>query len=434
MDNNIVLPATFRKKSPAERLTMMRKAILSSPQLSDESNSAHQSEQKDTLEEKLIHIENTLLLPNTIVSDMSNTMIESAIGGIMIPIGIVKNVKVNGQIVHIPIATEEASVISAASYAATILSNATKKQNKEQHSHGIVAKSSPALQIAQISLEQVNAQGEQSLTEQWSRIQTTLMSLLSKMHKRGGGLRGSQFRRLLSGLVVFQFTVDVRDAMGANIVNSAAEAIAPLLEEITGGHTLAAILSNYSEERTANAHFILEEKYLPATHIPSHLAAQKIAHMSLWAKEDMFRAVTHNKGIMNGISGLALATGNDTRAFEAATHALATSKAVDPHYYSSYSPLSHFDYSEGQLKAELEIPALLATVGGATSHPVAQWSFRVLSINSNKAIQSHQLNCIAAALGLAQNFAALFALVSTGIQHGHLQYHHKKLHTKSPLL
>ena len=207
-------------------------------------------------------------------------MVESAVGGMMVPIGIVKNLKVNGRVVHVPVATEEASVISAASYAAIILANASTahtvtNHNDKQQIGGIVAKSSPALQVAQISLDKVSAEGERALTQQWDSIQSKLMSLLHKMHKRKGGLRNSQFRRLISGLVVFHFTVDVCDAMGANIVNNVAEAIASFLEEVTGGHKLAAILTNYSEERIAKASFILEERYLPATHIPSSLAAQK---------------------------------------------------------------------------------------------------------------------------------------------------------------
>ncbi len=393
MDGDVLLKNSFGRTGPKERLAELGTHLSFS-------------------DEELTSLKDSFLLPNAKLEEFSRASIESSVGVFPLPLGVVRNVPMSEQFVHVPLAVEEASVVSGASYAAKILS----------YSKGITSKSEAALQLAQIALLQVGTEGEQALLRQWGQVQDRLMSLLERMHARGGGLRGSEYRRLPSGIFVFHFTVDVRDAMGANIVNTAAERLAPLLEEITGGSRLGAILSNYSEQRIASAQCILEDRHLPRSSLGSQKIAERISQMGKWAEEDLWRAVTHNKGIMNGVSALALATGNDFRALEAAAHALASSMSPDSQHASRYGPLSTYEYSEGQLSMSIQIPALFATVGGATSHPVAQWSFRVLGINLKKEINAHMLNRIAASLGLVQNFAALLALVTTGIQHGHRKH------------
>jgi hydroxymethylglutaryl-CoA reductase len=209
--------------------------------------------------------------------------------------------------------------------------------------------------------------------------------------------------------------VDVRDAMGANILNTAAESLRPVLEAESGGVSLMAILSNAALDRTAGASFAIPAWRL-ARAIPEGMtaleAARRIALASDIAQEDPTRAVTHNKGIMNGITSLALATMNDARAVEAAAHAWASRDG-------SYRGLSTFRVQDDALIGELSLPLPFATVGGAIDlHPAAQASLRILG-----SPDANRLSRIAAALGLAQNLAALLALTTYGIQHGHMRLH-----------
>jgi hydroxymethylglutaryl-CoA reductase len=209
--------------------------------------------------------------------------------------------------------------------------------------------------------------------------------------------------------------IDVRDAMGANRLNAAAERARPLLEEMGRGRVLMAILTNAAEERRAGACFSLPVDRLGVRLPPGMSAAEaarRIAAASRLAQEDPSRAVTHNKGIMNGISSLALATLNDTRAIEAAAHAWAARGG-------SYRGLSRYTVEGGVLRGDIELPLALATAGGSVDfHPASRASLAILG-NPD----ARRLARIAAALGLAQNLAALLALVTTGIQQGHMRYH-----------
>jgi hydroxymethylglutaryl-CoA reductase len=217
--------------------------------------------------------------------------------------------------------------------------------------------------------------------------------------------------------------IDVRDAMGANILNSAAEHLRPYLEQLCGGRALMCILGNAAEERRAGARFALPLEALPQAAGPQggmapscKELARRIVSAGELAREDPQRAVTHNKGIMNGITSLALATMNDTRAVEAAAHAWA---ARDGRYRS----LSSYRCDGRTLEGELELPLPLATVGGAVGfHPASRLALKVLGRPD-----ARRLARIAAALGLAQNLAALLALVSGGIQRGHMRYHAARL-------
>jgi hydroxymethylglutaryl-CoA reductase len=213
--------------------------------------------------------------------------------------------------------------------------------------------------------------------------------------------------------------IDVRDSMGANRLNTAAELIRPLLEELSGGRTLMAILSNEARDRIAGAQCEIPcaklEHLLPPA-MSGEEAARRIAAASALAQEDPSRAVAHNKGIMNGVSSLALATMNDTRAIEAAAHAWAARNG-------NYAGISTWNVENGRLTGWLEMPLPMATTGGSVGfHPAARASLRILGFPD-----APRLCRIAAAVGLAQNFAALLALVTHGIQKGHMRYHFARL-------
>jgi hydroxymethylglutaryl-CoA reductase len=212
--------------------------------------------------------------------------------------------------------------------------------------------------------------------------------------------------------------VDVRDAQGANRLNGLAEELRRPLERMTGGVVVMGILSNAARNRLAGARFSVPVSALRTGErsITGEETARRIALAACIAAEDESRAVTHNKGIMNGITALALATGNDTRAIEAGAHAYAARG-------DGYAPLSSFRVEDDRLHGELELPLALATVGGAVGfHPVSRLALRILGEPD-----SPRLGRIAAAVGLAQNFAALQALVSEGIQRGHMRLHAARL-------
>jgi hydroxymethylglutaryl-CoA reductase len=272
---------------------------------------------------------------------------------------------------------------------------------------------------AQVFLEGVTEEGENRLASCDPRVREALAASLSSLERRGGGYRGLRVLRLPSGTVRVDLLIDVRDAMGANRLNTAAERARPVLEKAGGGRALMAVLTNAAEARRAGARFSVPVERL-GVRLPQGMsaaeAARRIAAASDLAQEDPSRAVTHNKGIMNGISSLALATLNDTRAIEAAAHAWAARGG-------SYRGLSRYTVEEGVLRGELELPLALATAGGSVDfHPASRAS---LSILGNP--DARRLARIAAALGLAQNLAALLALVTTGIQHGHMRYHLARL-------
>jgi hydroxymethylglutaryl-CoA reductase len=248
------------------------------------------------------------------------------------------------------------------------------------------------------------------------------------MKARGGGYRGMELNRLPdSGVLVVGLKVDVRDAMGANALNTAAEALKPELEQLSGGAAVMCILSNAARERRAGARFTLPVSKLSALG-PRGMGGAEIARRivlaSRIAAEDEQRAITHNKGIMNGISAVVLATMNDTRAVEAAAHAWAARSG-------RYQPLSRYTLKdepatipgEQALEGEIELPLAVGTLGGAVSfHPAGRLALRVLGYPD-----APRLSRIIAAVGLAQNLAAVAALVTGGIQRGHMKLHAARL-------
>lgn len=419
-----LLPNNFRKLSTEERAhvadTLIRKAFQSSGR-----EYPHNFER---ITEKLI--------PSTWHDESSDKMIESSIGSISLPLGIVSNVQIDGVFHQVPLATEEPSVVAGANYATKIFLNASKTK-------GIVnTHVAPPYQVAQITIGNVTIEGEKKFNDGLADINNMLMKHLESMQARGGGLRRVEYKRLAMGFFVVFITVDVRDVMGANVVNTAAEFIAPKIAELTGGILIAAIVSNYSDERIVKAEIELDISNIPCAGKDPKQVAQNIDYLCQWAELDIYRGTTHNKGIMNGVTGLALATGNDSRAIEAAAHTLALSigssrdasyqhKNIEP-YQAPYHPLSKWEFmvQHNTLRGTIALPALFASKGGSTSQSIYAWSIALLSLNYNKDIGSHVLNKVAAGLGLAQNFAALLSISTTGIQQGHMKLHNKKYGNK----
>jgi hydroxymethylglutaryl-CoA reductase len=337
----------------------------------------------------------------------ADVMIESAVGTMPVPLGIAANFVIDGESVDVPLATEEPSVVAACSYAARMIGKGG----------GFRTEAGEPVMTVQIALEEAAEDAEQALEARREEIRQRVNEVLPSMVSRGGGYRGTDWQRLpQSGLFRVHIHVDVRDAMGANALNSVGERLAPWIAEVTGGRVLMAILTNSARQRRARAEFRLPIRLLRGRGMDEREVARRIVKASQFAREDPDRAVTHNKGIMNGVSALALATGNDTRAIEAAVHAHAAASGA-------YGGLTDYRIDGDELVGSLELPLAFGTVGGAVSfHPVARAALRILGSPS-----SVRLSAIACAVGLAQNFAAVRALVSEGIQHGHMRLHAERL-------
>ena len=368
--------------------------------------------------------------------DLADAMVESAIGFMPIPLGLVQNCLIDGEHRNLPMAGEEPSVLAAANYAMRLIAHHGGCETSSTES---IMKASVYLSLDE-TLEQqpgnhqdmknqhddTGAHGAEPeiIREIRSRIKHrehdihhVLADILTGMESRGGGYRGMRSAWLSdSQSLRVTLIVDVCDAMGANILNTAAEAVSPLLEEITGGKKLMAILSNQAEERRASASITIPLSALHRGGYTGQELGERIVRICRIANEDPSRAVTHNKGIMNGITGLALASGNDTRAVEASAHAWAARSGT-------YRSLSSWRIEADTLRGSLELPLALATVGGAVScHPVAQLSLTIMDNPDARTLARY-----AAALGLAQNFAALMALAGEGIQQGHMKLHKQRL-------
>jgi hydroxymethylglutaryl-CoA reductase len=346
-------------------------------------------------------------------AELADLMVEASVGFLAVPLGIASGFWVDGCPYHLPLAVEEPSVIAAAGYAATIIGKAG----------GFITTAGEPLVQSFVYLESVDASGEQRLVAARDRLEAELAPVLAGLTRRGGGLRGIRVYRLAeTALVALELNIDVRNAMGANIVNTAAETLKPMAESISGGRALMCILSNATPERRAQASFNLPFSVLQpyCRGLKAEDAARRIVLATALANEDPARAVTHNKGIMNGIASLALATMNDTRAIEAAAHAWSC-RSGKLHSLTSYT------IDGNTLCGTIDVPLAFATVGGSVDlHPVARACLRLLGDPD-----SMKLARLAAALGLAQNFAALLALVSGGIQGGHMRLHSARLAYKA---
>jgi hydroxymethylglutaryl-CoA reductase len=338
--------------------------------------------------------------------ELADLLVENAVGWMPVPLGVASGFVINGRNYEVPLATEEPSVIAAASYGASLAARAG----------GFRAGAADPVMRAQVFLENPAPDAEARFETHRAALEAEAKAHLSSMERRGGGLRAISLARLADlDVAVVRFDVDVRDALGANLLNTLAEALVPTLESGLGGRKLLAILSNDASLRPAWAEVEFPVEALGKPGIPGHEMARRMALASAVAQADPQRAVTHNKGIMNGISALALATGNDTRALEAAVHSFAASGGA-------YRGMSRWTVDHGTLRGRLDIPLALATVGGSVgTHPTAQMALQVLGSPGAK-----ELCAVAASVGLAQNFAALFALTGEGIQRGHMALHERR--------
>lgn len=336
-------------------------------------------------------------------SEIAERMIENAIGTMNIPVGIATNMRIDGQDRLVPMATEESSVVAAVCNAARLCYN----------SGGFITSMSGTEMIAQIQLTGISNPefARQQILEREQDIAQICNECDPVLVKFGGGFRTLEVRLLSTGsgpMVIVHVVVDVCDAMGANAVNTMAEALAPHIAEWTGGRVNLRILSNLADRRLARARctWYVED-------IGGEAVRDAIVSAYHFADADPYRAATHNKGIMNGVSAVVLATGNDTRAVEAGAHAYAARRG-------RYASLTHWEVDcKGNLCGVLELPMAVGMIGGATKvHPIAQLSLKILGIES-----ASELARTIAAVGLAQNFSALKALSTTGIQRGHMALH-----------
>ncbi|HYH40260.1 MAG TPA: hydroxymethylglutaryl-CoA reductase, degradative [Azospirillum sp.] len=335
--------------------------------------------------------------------DLADHLIENVVGSMNVPLGIATNMKVDGEDVLIPMATEESSVVAAVCNAA--------RQCYE--AGGFTTSLSGTLMIAQIQTVGVADPyaARLRILERRDDVKAVCDGCDPVLLRFGGGFRDLEVRVLDTPggpMVITHLIVDTRDAMGANAVNTMAEALAPHVAQWTGGRVYLRILSNLADRRLARARAVW-----PLAEIGGEAVRDGIIGAYHFAAADPYRAATHNKGIMNGVSAVVLATGNDTRAVEAGAHAYA---ARTGHYGS----LTRFERTaDGGLSGSIEIPMAVGLIGGATRlHPTAQASLKILGVTS-----AERLARIIAAVGLAQNFSALKALATTGIQKGHMALH-----------
>lgn len=340
---------------------------------------------------------------NSLYLELADMFVESAVGIFPIPMGIATGFIIDGKKISVPLATEEPSVIAAASHGARIISAGG----------GFETWATDSIMTAQIFISEAAPGKEHVISKNSEIIGDAVNDAISFIKEFGGGFRGLEVKRLpKTGFLRIHIDIDVVDAMGANTVNTAAEKIRPMLEKLTEGKVFMCILTNTAPKRKAFARFSVPFRFLVHKNIPGREMASRIVLASQLAQEDPSRAITHNKGIMNGISALALATGNDTRAIEAASHYSAFKDG-------SYRGLSQYYIHHSALEGSIEMPLPFGTVGGAIrSHPATQISLKILGNPDARSLAR-----IAAALGLAQNLAALNALVSDGIQEGHMKLH-----------
>jgi hydroxymethylglutaryl-CoA reductase len=343
--------------------------------------------------------------------DAADRMIENVIGTFSLPLGLGLNLMVNGRDYVVPMAVEEPSVVAALSLAGKIAREAG----------GFTAEADPPNMIGQV---QVTGYGDPEVASRRILAATDrILALANRFHpgmvRRGGGATGVEVRTLPApegpageALLVVHLLVDTREAMGANMVNTVAEGVAPLIEELTGGRVYLRILSNLADRRLARASCRVPVASLADFGMSGEEIADGVLQASRFACADPYRAATHNKGIMNGIDAVAVATGQDWRAIEAGAHAFACREG-------RYQPLSTWSLAEGDLVGRIELPLALGIVGGPIRlHPGVQVALKLLGASS-----AGELAMVFASVGLAQNFAALRALGSVGIQKGHMALH-----------
>jgi len=343
----------------------------------------------------------------------ADKMIENVVGAYGLPLGIATNFLVNGWDYLVPMVIEEPSVVAAASHAARLL----------RDGGGITAIATDPLMIGQVQLLHVADPHGAAVALLAAKAEVLALAnqqdpLLVSV---GGGARDMEVRVLehtaVGPMVVVHLIVDVRDAMGANAVNTMAEAVAPRLAEIARGEFRLRIISNLADKRLVRARGVVLQEALATSTLAGEQVVQGIVEAAAFAVADPYRAATHNKGIMNGIDAVVLATGNDWRAVEAGAHAYAARQG-------RYTSLSTWERdAAGNLVGTLELPLAVGIVGGATKvHPTARVALKVLGVKT-----ARELAEVMAAVGLAQNLGALRALATEGIQRGHMALHARQM-------
>ncbi|MXX20272.1 MAG: hydroxymethylglutaryl-CoA reductase, degradative [Cenarchaeum sp. SB0665_bin_23] len=328
--------------------------------------------------------------------DTADSLVENVVGVYALPLGVATNFRINGKDVLVPMVTEEPSVIAAASAGAKATKD-IKAAGPLPYVIGQIQVLNPtkgAMNMIKVREQDILDAANNILSKRMSAIKVTYAILADEMIK-------------------MEIVVDVGEAMGANAVNTMCECVAPLIQEITGGRVLLRILSNGAPHiGYAEAYFDVERA-----------VAEDIVNAYNFALFDSSRAITHNKGVMNGVTAVGLATGQDTRALEAGAHAYAADKGIVQGGGSAYGPLSRWDIRKDILWGRLSMPLQVGVIGGLTTrHPAAAACLELLG-NPSK----YDLAAIMAAVGLCQNFSALRALATDGIQKGHMKLHRRRL-------
>ncbi len=357
----------------------------------------------DLSDEEIKILEN----PNGGISfEKADKMVENAIGTFSLPLGIATNFKINGKDYVIPMVIEEPSVIAAASKGAKVarILGGFEVEADESYSIG-------QIQILDVDNSDAIIKIKNS-TDEILKLANSKSNTLSKMGKGAKEVSCKEIETPQGKMLIVELLIDVGDAMGANVTNTMCEGVSPFLEQITGGRSLLRILSNYSTRRMARAKAVFEKDAVGGEDV-----VDNIISAFQFADNDVFRAVTHNKGIMNGTIAVANATGQDSRAIEAAANAYAANSG-------QYRSLSKWSKDEnGNLVGSLELPLSVGIVGGiANVHPTAKICNKILGATS-----AQELACIMTATGLAQNYSAIRALSTEGIQKGHMRLHARNL-------
>ena len=337
--------------------------------------------------------------------DKADNMIENAIGTFSLPLGIATNFRINDKDYLIPMVIEESSVIAAASKAAKIA----------RIHGGFKAEAEQSYSIGQIQVVNIDVQSAIpkviGASNEILNLANSKSNTLSKMGKGAKEVSCKDIRTDSGHMLIVELVIDVGDAMGANVTNTMCETVAPLIEKLTGGKTLLRIVSNYSTRRMARASAVFDKDAIGGENV-----VDDIILAFQFAENDPYRAVTHNKGVMNGTIAVANATGQDSRAIEAAAHAYAAKSGI-------YRSLTKWTKdSNGNLVGNFELPLSVGIIGGIVQHhPIAKICTKMLGVST-----ANELSCIMVAVGLAQNFAAMRALVTEGIQKGHMKLHARK--------
>ncbi len=374
----------FYKLSPKDRLAFVKKFA-------------------DLSDEEYASLMNTGSLP----LDLADRMIENVVGAMPIPLGIAVNFQINKRDYLIPMAIEEPSVVAAASYAAKMV----------RQGGGFYTSSTPPIMIGQIQAVNIKdpyaarmqvIQAKEKILKKANDQDPVLVSV-------GGGakdLDAKVIHTTRGPMLITELHVDCRDAMGANAVNTMAEAVAPMIERVTGGNVHLRIISNLATKRLARAWCTVPKEVLGGEEV-----VDAIANAYAFAASDPYRAATHNKGILNGIIGVIIATCNDHRAIEAGAHAYAARNGC-------YTTLSTWEKNEsGDLMGSIELPMAVGLIGGAVrTHPIAKIAVKILGVKT-----ANEFAEVLAAVGLAQNLGALRALADEGIQRGHMSLHARNI-------